>query len=106
MKTVKCTFLSGGKRVRKTAILNDSLVDLSKSRQNEATDIMEPDTLDHEAWGIYFEQSDTLGYEVQFEYDRENGIRTLRPVKAITWNGADPDSVNITDVQKVSVLVR
>ncbi len=41
-----------------------------------------------------------------FEYDQENGIKTLKPVKAITWDGSDIDHVAITDVQAVCVTIR
>ena len=97
--------MSDGKVVKKTAIINDSLNELSKSKKNEATDIIEPDTLDYEGWCIFFELTDTLGYEIMFEYDKENDVKTLKPVKAITWEGPEPDKVTITDVQKVSVTI-
>ena len=41
-----------------------------------------------------------------FEYDQENDVKTLKPVKAITWEGPEPDKVTITDVQEVCVIVR
>ena len=100
MKTIICKFKSDGTDIRKTAVINDSLDGLSKS------DIIEPDTLDFEGWCIYFEITDTLAYEVMFVYDQENGIKTLKPVKAITWDGSDIDHVAITDVQTVSVTIR
>ena len=114
MKTIICKFKSDGTDIRKTAVINDSLDTLSKSKKNEATDIIEPDTLDFEGWCIYFfegwciyfEITDTLAYEVMFVYDQENGIKTLKPVKAITWDGSDIDHVAITDVQAVSVTIR
>ena len=106
MKTIICKFKSDGTDIRKTAVINDSLDALSKSKKNEATDIIEPDTLDLEGWCIYFEITDTLAYEVMFVYDQENGIKTLKPVKAITWDGSDIDHVAITDVQVVSVTIR
>ena len=91
MKTIICKFKSDGTDIRKTAVINDSLDALSKSKKNEATDIIEPDTLD---------------YEVMFVYNQENGIKTLKPVKAITWDGSDIDHVAIIDVQTVSVTIR
>ena len=72
MKTIICKFKSDGTDIRKTAVINDSLDTLSKSKKNEATDIIEPDTLDFEGWCIYFEITDTLAYEVMFVYDQEN----------------------------------
>ena len=102
MKTIICKFKSDGTVIRKTAVINDSLDALSKSKRNEATDIIEPDTLDFEGWCIYFEITD----KVMFVYDQENGIKTLKPVKAITWDGSDIDHVAIIDVQTVSVTIR
>ena len=106
MKTIICKFKSDGTVIRKTAVINDTLDTLSKSKKNEATDIIEPDTLDFEGWCIYFEITDTLAYEVMFVYDQENSIKTLKPVKAITWDGSDIDHVAITDVQAVSITIR
>ena len=106
MKTIICKFKSDGEDIKKTAILNDNLINPSKSKKNEATDIIEPDMLDYEEWSVFFEITDTLGYEVVFEYDRENCVKTLKPVKAITWNGSKPDKVTITDVQNVTVIVK
>ena len=106
MKTIICKFKSDGKDVKKTAIINDSLDTLSISKKSEATDIIEPDTFDYEEWSIYFEVTDTLAYEVVFKYDQESHIKTLKPSKAITWDGTDIDHVVITDVQKVSVTIR
>ena len=78
MKTIICKFKSDGTVIRKTAVINDTLDALSKSKRNEATDIIEPDTLDFEGWCIYFEITDTLAYEVMFVYDQENGIKASR----------------------------
>ena len=87
MKTIICKFKSDGKDIRKIAVINDTLDGLSKSKKNEATDILEPDKVDFEGWSIIFEITDTLIYEVMFVYDQENCIKTLNPVKAITWDG-------------------
>ena len=106
MKTIICKFKSDGKDVKKTAIINDSLDTLSISKKSEATDIIEPDTFDYEEWSIYFEVTDTLAYEVVFKYDQESHIKTLKPIKAITWDGTDIDHVVITDVQKVRITIR
>ena len=106
MKTIICKFKSDGKDVKKTAIINDSLDTLSISKKSEATDIIEPDTFDYEEWSIYFEVTDTRAYEVVFKYDQESHIKTLKPIKAITWDGTDIDHVVITDVQKVSITIR
>ena len=41
-----------------------------------------------------------------FVYDQENDIKTLKPIKAITWDGSDIDHVAITDVQEAYVTIR
>lgn len=101
MKTIICKFKSDGTYIRKTAIINDKLDYLSKSKENEATDILNPYELDYEGWSICFDITDTLSYEVVFEFDKENSIKTLKPIKAITWIESA-----IMDVQEVQVLVR
>lgn len=106
MKTIICKFKSDGKDVKKTAILNDSLTDLSTSKKNEATDILEPGYPGDDLWGIFFEVTETLGYEVDFKFDEEENQRTLKPIKAITWDGSEPDKVTITDVQNVTITVK
>lgn len=105
MKTIICRFKSDGNDVRKTAILNDTLDKLSQSKKNEATDIMEAVPYNSfKTWSIYFEVSESLGYEVEFKYDRENHVKTLESIKAITWGGDYAGF--ITDSQTVSVTVR
>lgn len=103
MKTIQCSFLSNGEKIRKTAILNDSLTELSKSKKNEATDIIDDFIQEDNVWIVFFAESDSLGYEVQFKTG-QSGTKTLQPVKAITWEGKDLDV--ITDEQKVSVKVK
>lgn len=49
--------------------------------------------------------NDHLGYEIQFKVEKDSLRKTLKPVKAVTWEGPDDDSV-ITDVQKVSVNIK
>ena len=40
MKTVKCIFKSNGEDITVTAIINNELSELSKSKKNQATDII------------------------------------------------------------------
>ena len=103
MKTVKCTFKSNGEDVTVTAVINDALSELSKSRKNQATDIIDDFIREDEIWCLFFEISPSLGYEIQFKVDK-NEAKTLKPVKAITWEGGE-DAV-ITDVQKVTVKTK
>ena len=103
MKTVKCTFKSNGEDVTVTAVINDTLSELSKSRKNQATDIIDDFIREDEIWCLFFEISPSLGYEIQFKVDK-NETKTLIPVKAITWEGGE-DAV-ITDVQKVTVKTK
>ena len=104
MVTIICKFKSEGEDIRKTAILNDTFDKLSNSKKNEATDIIQPHSLDYDGWGVYFEVSDALGYEVLFNYDREHFVKTLIPDRAITWGGDHVDV--IIDVQNVDVTIR
>lgn len=103
MKSIKCTFKSNGEDVTVTAIVNDELSELSKSKRNQATDIIDDFIKEDEVWCLFFEMSPSLGYEIQFKVDK-NGTKTLKPVKAITWEGGD-DAV-ITDVQNVTVKTK
>lgn len=102
MKTIKCSFLSNGEQVTVTAIINNELSELSSSKKNQATDIIDDFIMEEEVWCLFFEISDILSYEVQFKAKPEG--KTLTPVKAITWEGGE-DAV-ITDVQKVKVTVK
>lgn len=103
MKSIKCTFKSNGEDVTVTAIINDELSELSKSKRNQATDIIDDFIKEDEVWCLFFEISPSLGYEIQFKVDK-NGTKTLKPVKAITWEGGE-DAV-ITDVQNVTVKIK
>ena len=103
MKSIKCTFKSNGEDVTVTAIINDDLSELSKSKRNQATDIIDDFIKEDEVWCLFFEMSPSLGYEIQFKVDK-NGTKTLKPVKAITWEGGE-DAV-ITDVQNVTVKTK
>ena len=103
MKSIKCTFKSNGEDVTVTAIINDELSELSKSKRNQATDIIDDFIKEDEVWCLFFEMSPSLGYEIQFKVDK-NETKTLKPVKAITWEGGE-DAV-ITDVQNVTVKTK
>lgn len=104
MKTIQFTFKSNGENVKVTAVINDKLTELSKSKKNQATDIIEEDMYEGDAWALFFEANDNLGYEIQMKLDK-NSCRTLIPIKAITWVGGDDDSV-IADVQKVKITIK
>lgn len=103
MKTIICNFQSNGEKIKKTAVINDNLSELSKSKKNEATDIIDDYIAEDNVWILFFEENDHLGYEVQFKVDKKEN-KTLTPVKSITWEGGD-DAV-ITDVQKVKVIIK
>lgn len=104
MKTIVCNFLSNGKNIKRTDILTDDLSELSKSKKNQATDIIDDFIAEDDVWIIFFVESETagyeLGYEVQFKVDKEH-CKTLKPVKCVTWEGGV-----ITDAQKVSVTIK
>lgn len=101
MKTLKFTFKSNGEDVKLTAIVSDDLSTLSTSKKNQATDIIDDFIEDDNTWSLFFEITPSLGYEIQLKVN-ENKQKTLIPVKAITWEGSEDDSV-ITDVQKVKI---
>ena len=102
MKTVICNFKSNGENVKVTAIINDNLTELSKSKRNEATDIIDDFIAEDNVWCLFFEKNEKLGYELQFKV--VENCKTLKPVKAITWEGGD-DAV-ITDSQYFTVKVK
>ena len=104
MKTIICKFKSNGEDKTKTAILTDDLSTLSKSKKNEATDIIDDFIAEDEVWIIYFEENEHLGYEIQLKVNKNE--KTLVPVKAITWEGRDKNDLVITDSQKLKVTVR
>lgn len=103
MVTIKCIFKSEGTVVTKTAILNDALNELSKSKKNEAIDIY-MEEYDEGFWSVFFEGEHGTVYEVEFKFDTENRQKTLQPIKAVTWGGED--SSIVIDSQIVSVKIR
>lgn len=106
MKQITCKFKSNGEDITVTGIVSDDLSELSQSKKNQATDIIDDYIDDDGVWMLYFEMNSNLGYEIQFKAKTEDGetLKTLKPVKAITWGGGE-DAV-ITDVQKVTVKFR
>jgi len=100
MKTIKIQFQSNGETVKRTAIVNDCLNELSNSQRNQACDINNECWSDG-FWSLFFEGEPGTQYEVEFEFDTENHRETLKPVKAITW----VDDI-IEDVQPVKVTVK
>ena len=96
MRTILATFKTGGKTIKRTAILNDDLSELSKSKKNQCADIID-DTTDDGYWSLIFFESDTIQYEVELEYDTEEWRKTLKPIKCIVWdNDVIDDEVNVT----------
>lgn len=104
MRTINCKFKSNGKDIRLTAVISDDLTTLSKSKRNQATDIIDDFMTEEETWIVYFEMNDRLGYEVQLLVNKE-GNKTLKGKKAVTWEGKHGDSV-ITDSQNVIITIR
>lgn len=103
MKTIICKFKSEGKDVQMTVILNDELTELSKSKKNQATDIITDFMEEDGEWSVFCDREETekieLGYELVFKV--EEFQQTLKPVKAITWVGGI-----ITDSQKMRVTIK
>lgn len=100
MKTLRCTFLSNGEKIKLTAIVSDDLTKLSTSKKNEATDIVDEDWNDGETWGLYF-QTEKAAYELHFQM--KDNVRTLTPDRAVTWVGEDFGVVD--DVQLLHVKI-
>lgn len=100
MKTIKIQFQSNGETIKRTAIINDCLNELSNSQKNQAYDISNECCSDG-YWSILFDGEPGTMYEIEFKYDTENYSETLEPIKAITW-------VNdiIEDVQPVKVTIK
>lgn len=94
--------MSNGENVKVTAVINDSLTELSTSKRNQATDLIDDFIQEDSVWCLFFEQNEKLGYELQFKVIEGN--KTFKPVKAITWEGGD-DAV-ITDVQRFKVKIK
>lgn len=91
MRTIKCTFKSNGEVVKVTAIVSDDLTTLSKSKKNQATDILDEEWNDGETWGIVFAR-DKANYELHFKM--KDHVRTLEPDRAVTWVGEDSSIVD------------
>lgn len=96
--------MSNGEKITKTAVISDDLSSLSKSKKNEATDIIDDFMTEDKTWIIFFEVSDYLGYEVQLKVDG-NGNKTLKGRKAITWEAEHGEYV-LTDEQRVNIIVK
>lgn len=101
MKTIRIEFMSDGEPVRLTAILTDDLLDLSKSKKNQATDICDYPSEGY--WSIIFECADAT-YEVEFKYD-EDYPRTLKPRHCLTWE-SDPDGVLLDSQYCTSISIK
>ena len=97
MKTLIIKFKSKGATIKKVAVINDSLTELSTSKKNEADTIEE--FSENNFWSICFGIEDSVGYEIEFAI--ENYLRTLKPIKAITWSN---DGDYIDDVQLIESL--
>ena len=98
MITLRLSFQSDGKEIRKTAIVTDDLTDLSASKKNQAVDII-TNSYEFGYWSIIFEDGDTQ-YEIEFEFDINELVPTTNPRKAITWR----DNV-VVDAQKVTIKI-
>ena len=95
MTKLKLTFLSNGKTIKRTAILTDDLMELSKSKQNQADDIVEDD----DYWSLIFCENDDTQYEVEFKVNEQSFHRTLVPIKAITWHKNVIDDVTEAQIK-------
>ena len=101
MKIIKCTFKSNGDVINMTAIISDDFTELSKSKKNQATDIVDESWNDGKTWGLYFE-TDDAGYELHFEM--QDNERTLKPDRAVTWIGEEHSIVDDSQPFTVKIL--
>lgn len=103
MIQIKCQFLSNGQTIKKTAILKETLNELSNSKKNEAFDTS-MECYEDGYWSLFFEgypEHPGTIYEVELKFDIVNRQKTLEPLKAITWK----DDV-ISDVQLVTIKTK
>lgn len=100
MKTMTFEFLSNGTKIRKRAVISDTLDKLSESKRNEAYDT-DCELWADGFWSVFFEGDPGIQYEIELKFDKENRQKTLEPIKAITW-----ENDVITDVQTVTVKVK
>lgn len=98
MITLRLSFQSEGKEIRKTAIVTDDLTDLSSSKKNQAVDVI-TNSYEFGYWSLIFEDVDTK-YEIEFEFDINEFVPTTKPRKAITWRNDV-----IVDSQKVTIKI-
>lgn len=98
MITMRLSFQSEGKEIRKTAIVTDDLIDLSASKKNQAVDVI-TNSYQFGYWSLIFEDGDTQ-YEIEFEFDMNELVPTTNPRKAITWRNDV-----IVDSQKVTIKI-
>lgn len=85
MVTITIEFEYEGKKHNLRAMLNNSLTELSKSKKNDATEIID-DYGDEERWSIIFGQYDLYVEAVMYR-DGEDGDKTTSVDYAILWNG-------------------
>lgn len=85
MVTITIEFEYEGKKHNLKAMLNNSLTELSKSKKNDATEIID-NTGDDERWSIIFGEYDLFVEAVMYR-DSEDGDKTTSVDYAIIWNG-------------------
>lgn len=83
--TIKIHFKYENRKHTLTAILNDDLT-LSKSRKNQATDII--DNYDDSRWAIVFDLDDEIIYEAVMLRNVDGG-KSMKVKYVIIWGGTD-----------------
>lgn len=95
MRTIHISFKVKGEIIKRSAIISDDLSYLSKSKKNQCDDIID-DTLDDGYWSLIFFESNTKHFEIEFEYDRDNWQKIIKPIKCIVWeNDIIEDEVDV-----------
>ena len=85
MVTITIEFEYEGKKHNLKAMLNNTLTELSKSKKNDVTEIID-DTGDDERWSIIFGQYDLFIEAVMYR-DSDDREKTTSVDYIIIWNG-------------------
>lgn len=85
MVTITIEFEYEGKKHNLRAMLNNSLTELSKSKKNDATEIID-DYGDEDRWSIIFGEYELYVEAVMYR-DSDDGDKTTSVDYAILWNG-------------------
>lgn len=100
--TIKIRFKFENRKHTLTAILKDNWT-LSKSRKNQATDIIE-NYGDDSRWSIVFDLDNEIMYEAVMLRD-VNGDKSMKVEYVIIWGGTDRSAIldSVTAISSVNI---